>query len=161
LANQGLKPKTSGGQFSSTFATTLDATDNKKKYKKDSKKKDSKNLETEKNGIKKDIKCYKCGENHYASQCPNKKKVLEKEDSDSEKNEEEDRNVHATWHASTFTTYQVNAIGYSGFSQSEVLLDNQADISVMKPGLLRAFEDLASPVKVSGVGGIQLTVKQT
>ena len=39
-----------------------------------------------------------------------------------------------TWEANMFMTYlekQVNAIGYSGFRDMEVLLDNQADISIM------------------------------
>jgi hypothetical protein len=67
-----------------------------------------------------------------------------------------------TWgEATMFTTYlekQVNAIGCSGFRETEVLLDNQADISIMKPGLLRAFKPAEKTVRVNGVGGLQLTV---
>jgi hypothetical protein len=48
-----------------------------------------------------------------------------------------------TWEANMFATYlekQVNAIGYSSFGDAEVLLDNQADISIMRPELLRALK---------------------
>jgi hypothetical protein len=60
-----------------------------------------------------------------------------------------------------FTTYlekQVNAIGYSGFRDTEVLLDNQADISIMRPELLRALQPTEKKIQVNGVGGLQLTV---
>ncbi len=60
-----------------------------------------------------------------------------------------------------FTTYlekEVNTIGYSGFRETEVLLDNQADISIMRPGLLHAFKPAEKTVRVNGVGGLQLTV---
>ncbi len=52
----------------------------------------------------------------------------------------------------------MNAIGYSGFRETEVLLDNQADISIMRPGLLRAFKPAEKAVCVNGVGSLQLTV---
>ncbi len=57
-----------------------------------------------------------------------------------------------------FTTYlekQVNAIGYSGFFETEVLIDNQADISIMQPGLLCAFKPAENKVHINGVGGLQ------
>jgi hypothetical protein len=56
------------------------------------------------------------------------------------------------------TFKQVNAIGYTGLSETKVLLDNQADISIMKPGLLRALAPAEKTVKVNGVGGLQLQV---
>jgi hypothetical protein len=46
----------------------------------------------------------------------------------------------ATWDVSTFITYQVNAIGIDGFKPMEVLLNNQANISIMRLELLRAFK---------------------
>ncbi len=52
----------------------------------------------------------------------------------------------------------MNAIGYSGFCETEVLLDSQADISIMRPGLLRAFKPAKKTVYVNGVGGLLLTV---
>jgi hypothetical protein len=48
------------------------------------------------------------------------------------------------WEANAFhtvRTYQVNATGLSGFSLTEVLLDNQADISIVRPDLLRGLRD--------------------
>ncbi len=59
---------------------------------------------------------------------------------------------------STYLEKQVNAIGYSGFCKTEVLLDNQADISIMQPGLLRAFKPAKKKVHINGVGGLQLMV---
>ena len=46
---------------------------------------------------------------------------------------ESERIAAVTFEASTFVTYQVNAVSYNGFKPTEVLLDNQADISVMRP----------------------------
>jgi hypothetical protein len=51
--------------------------------------------------------------------------------------------------------------GYTGLSETEVLLDNQADISIMKPSLLRALAPAEKTVKVNGVGGLQLKVDLT
>ncbi len=53
---------------------------------------------------------------------------------------------------------QVNAIGYTGLSETKVLLDNQADISIMKPSLLRALVPAETTVKVNGVGRLLLQV---
>jgi hypothetical protein len=58
----------------------------------------------------------------------------------------------------TYLKKQVNAIGYSGFCDTEVLLDNQADISIMQPELLRALKPAEKKIRVNGVGGLQLTV---
>jgi sugar (pentulose or hexulose) kinase len=54
--------------------------------------------------------------------------------------EEEEAAVNAVWEANAFATvctYQINAVGFSGFRSTEVLLDNQADISIIRPELLR------------------------
>jgi hypothetical protein len=37
----------------------------------------------------------------------------------------------------TSKTYQGNAMGLSGFCETEVLLHNQVGISIMRPGMLR------------------------
>jgi hypothetical protein len=67
-----------------------------------------------------------------------------------------------TWgEATMFTSYlekQVTAIGYSSFHETEALLDNQADISIMRPGLLCAFKPAEKTVCVNEVGSLQLMV---
>ncbi len=60
------------------------------------------------------------------------------------KAQEEEKQAAATWDATTFVLYQVNVIGAKGFRPTEVLLDNQANISIMKPELLSAFEEAES-----------------
>ncbi len=43
--------------------------------------------------------------------------------------------VNAAWEANIFSrTYQVNAMGLSGFCETEELLDNQADLSICTLG---------------------------
>jgi hypothetical protein len=65
----------------------------------------------------------------------------------------------AAWEGNTFCTYQVNTIGINGFSPTEVLLDNQTDVSVMKPE--RMVKPAEKPIRVNGVGGVQLLADQT
>jgi hypothetical protein len=60
----------------------------------------------------------------------------------------------------TTQTYQVNAMDLKGFSPTEVLLDNQANIYIIRLELLRALQPVNQHVKVKGVGGIQLEVQQ-
>jgi hypothetical protein len=67
---------------------------------------------------------------------------------------EEEREVAVTWDATTFVTYQVNAIGLKGFKPMKVLFDNQANISIIRPKLLSAFEEAEN-------GGVQLKTKKT
>ncbi len=43
---------------------------------------------------------------------------------------------------------------------TEVLLDNQADISVMRPDMLRELHTLKDSVQVNGVGGVQMEVRE-
>jgi hypothetical protein len=40
-------------------------------------------------------------------------------------------------------------------------LDNQADISIIRPDLLRMLEPAEKPIRVNGVGGVQLVVNET
>ncbi len=58
-------------------------------------------------------------------------------------------------------THQINAIGIGGFKPTEVLLDNQANVSIIRPELLSAFEKTENGIKVSGVGGVQLYTEET
>jgi hypothetical protein len=62
----------------------------------------------------------------------------------------------------TFVTYQVNAIALGSFEPMEVLPYNQANISIMRPELLSAFQEAESEVRINRVGDVQLkTTKQT
>ncbi len=99
------------------------------------------------------VECFTCGElGHYANKCPTKK---------TGNDNEENRHAHVTWDASTFVTCQVHATGMVGkFKRHEVLLDNQADVSIIHPSLLREIEPAESSVNISGVGGLQFTVDE-
>ncbi len=99
---------------------------------------------------KRPVSCFICSGPHFANKCPEHKQSAKRDES----SDEEERHAHMTWEVSMFTTYlekQVNAIGYSGFQEAEVLLDNQADISIMKPGLLHAFKPAEKKVRVNRV----------
>ncbi len=140
LANQWVKPVTRGSAagFASTFTTTLDRTErprgNQLRGKrrgygkiKDDEQQGVGGSPKENNDRRAQVECFTCGElGHYANICPTKNKA---------NNEEADnRHAHVTWDASTFVTYQVHATGLVGkFKRSEVLLDNQADVSVIHP----------------------------
>jgi hypothetical protein len=174
LANQWLKPKAAGSGYASTFATTLDHPEDRRpnadrrgRNKRSGKQQQQQQHQQEPaatdsnkqdNKQKRPIKCFICEGPHFANKCPERKQSANQEES----GDEDERHAHMTWgEAAMFTTYlekQVNAIGYSGFRETEVLLDNQADISIMKPGLLRAFKPAEKTVRVNGVGGLQLTV---
>ena len=105
------------------------------------------------------IKCYACGEmGHYANKCPSRQTDSNENE---EQEQEETRSSHVTWNANTFTTYQVNAVQQKTFGPKDVLLDNQANISVVRPELLRDVQDAEQVVKINGVGGHQFTVTQT
>ena len=70
------------------------------------------------------IECFACGEmGHYANKCPQRQSDDEQDD--------KQKHGHVTWHADIFCTYQVTAIQQGRFKASEVLLDNQADISIV------------------------------
>ncbi len=119
--------------------------------------------EANNNGSKKDVKipkkdkkrtCFICDkEDHFVNECPQQKQAGARED-------KEDKKVaHLTWEANMFMPFkQVNAIGYTGLLETEILLDNLANISIMKPGLLWAVAPAEKTVKANGVGGQQLKV---
>jgi hypothetical protein len=75
--------------------------------------------------------------------------------------EDRDKNATATWDASTFATYQVNAVGTTGLEKGDVLLDNQANVSIMHPSLLSAIKRADAEIRVNGVGGVQLVTDCT
>jgi hypothetical protein len=108
---------------------------------------------------KKSIECFTCGENHYASNCPHRKKLMSAKQQQ-EGQDDGDAFVNAAWEANVYHTYQVKAVGMSGFSGTEVLLDNQADISIMRPELLQQLRPVEETVRVNGVVGVQLELKQ-
>ncbi len=169
LANQWLKPKATTSSFASTFSTTLDRVDEgdgrgrrKGKKQQGEKKRTDKNTDgtSNKGNRNKDKRraCFICDEEgHFANECPQRKQAAAvKQENDDE------RVAHITWEASTFMTFkQVNAIGYTGLSETKVLLDNQADISIIKPSLLCALVLAEKTVTVNGVGGLQLKVDCT
>ncbi len=117
---------------------------------------DENNDGTNNNSNKKKDKKHTCfisdKEGHFTNECPQQKQAA------AAKQEEDDERVsYLTWETSTFMAFkQVNAIGYTGLSVTEVLLDNQADISMLKPSILRALAPAEKTVKVNGVGGLQL-----
>jgi hypothetical protein len=168
LSNQWLKPKATGTGYASTFAMTLDKIDEgnrcgkgKGKQQQGEKKTEDKQRgatdSTKQENTKRPVKCFISSGPHFAKECPEQKQSANRE----ENGVEEERHAHMTWEANMFMTYlekQVNAIGYSSFHDMEVLLDNQADISVMRPELLRALEPTEKKIQVNGVGGLQLMV---
>jgi hypothetical protein len=74
---------------------------------------------------------------------------------------DEEKQAAATWDATIFVTYQVNTIGAVRFKPTEVLLDNQANISIMRPDLLLVFKEVETEIKINGVGGVQLSTRET
>jgi hypothetical protein len=103
------------------------------------------------------IKCFKCGEKgHIASfpNCPGKNK---------KKKEGEEGQVMVTWvDADVFATYDVfNATdGTLGLGKNVVLLDTQAKISLFHPSVLEDVRESKREIKINGIGGYQLTVKE-
>ncbi len=112
------------------------------------------------------IECFRCKEpSHYSSSkdCPlhpSMQKV-------------ESRAVNSTWQeyeASIYTTVRMeeeeleehtamNAVHVTqGLFPTEVLLDNQANISILHPMLLSNVRKAKQKIKVEGVGGTQLFV---
>jgi hypothetical protein len=54
-----------------------------------------------------------------------------------------------------------NAVGLeTSLARKEVLLDNQADMSIMHPSMLYDVREIDSKIRVKGVGGFQMTVKE-
>jgi hypothetical protein len=103
---------------------------------------------------------------HIAPNCPEK----EAEQETTAKEDEGKAKSFVTWEdgweeqeeIGTYVTYQVmNASEGHGFHEYDVLLDNQADISIVHPRLLREVMQADRPVTVKGIGGRQLVVEKT
>jgi hypothetical protein len=146
LASQWVKPKGVGGGTGTTFATTLDEVKmpcKDTKHRKNGKdKKDGGVNDNQKKGDgtpKKPVKCFNCEGDHYVRDCPELKR--------NKANNADTNMAAATFEATTFVTYQVNTVSYSGF--------------MMKPGLLHHIEPAKEEVNICGVGGLQLHVKET
>ena len=135
--------KTSAGVvFNTMSADEVRGKNKTKKNKKDPKLIKSKDSNKEQSETEKkdptEITCWECGElGHYKSKCPD----LKKDGSTGEHNK-----VHLT------TSELVFATGSPGFKWYEVLLDNQANISVVHPRLLTGLEEHNSTC--SGISGL-------
>jgi hypothetical protein len=92
-------------------------------------------------------------------QCPNYKK----------KSEDKDVNANATWQEYEASLYMMvrradeeeyivnNALSVKqALEPTKVLLDNQADISMIHPMLLKDVQKVDRRIRVNGVGGLQL-----
>jgi hypothetical protein len=99
--------------------------------------------------------CFNCVGDHYIKDCPELKR------NKSNNNSDYGGMAAITVEATTFMTYQVNAVSYTRFKDTKLLLDNQANICVMKPRLLHQIERATEEVKINGVGDLQLCAKET
>ena len=171
LANQWVKPKTYAPGLAATFATTkLDQQESSKNTNnKKSGKKSQEKAKPEKEAKRKDIskvECFGCGlTGHYSNQCPYKINKSKKNISDSDDGDEESASGHVTWaeagEGCSYVTYQVNTVSDVRFKPSEILIDNQANVSIVHPDLARNIEPAKRKVKINGVGGHQFTVEET
>jgi hypothetical protein len=177
LANQWLKTTgvTQSG-LASTFATKLDMPNpNGKTGKKQGKNKDEKDADTKakpKQDMSK-VKCFNCGKlGHIAPNCPDKEVEAEQSVKDNNGIEKIKAKAFVSWEdgwqeeeqaAGTYVTYRVcNGVGSNHqFRNYDVLLDNQADISIMHPRLLRQVMRADQPITVCGIGGKQLQATHT
>ena len=128
LASTWLKPKVgSTTGVGSTYATRIDSVTKKEpgagkqqsgktKIGKTPSENEAENADKKTAGGKqpksgKNIECFVCSEDHYASTCPNRKKG---------KNEDEEQFVNVALEANTYHTQQVLATGFQGFRDTEV-----------------------------------------
>jgi hypothetical protein len=113
------------------------------------------------------VKCFNCGEKgHIAPVCPEK-------DHEEKKEAENNWKQYVTWEdadeedilqeSSSYITYEVykSIEGSSKFSKYDLLLDNQADVSIVHPRLPRNVLVAESLITVKGIGGRQLKASYT
>jgi hypothetical protein len=108
------------------------------------------------------VKCFNCGKlGHITPTCPEK----EKEQGANAHDSEIKAKVFASWEdgwedeeVGTYVTYHVcNRISYHHkFQEYDIQLDNQADVSIVHPWLLREVMQVDQPVTMKGIGGKQL-----
>jgi hypothetical protein len=108
-----------------------------------------------------ELECWYChGKGHFLGKCPKRKKEKEAQDGKAQ--------AHATWqeleHSMFCTVCEVtvnNAVNaMQKLKTNEVLLDNQADVSIVHPVLLENVQPAERAIKVKGVGGIQMMANQ-
>jgi hypothetical protein len=117
------------------------------------------------------VKCYGCGKKGHLKNSPLCPKNIEKEKKASQ--EGRDAFMNATWREEMeagmyatiscedkLTDYVADAVvnTMQKVTLTQVLLDNQADISVIHPMLLKDVRPADKKIRVKGVGGIQLIV---
>lgn len=142
MANKYLKRKVAiSGSHGSTFVTTIDKVEPKHDEKR-----------CTGNRKKETLEVFQLWEEHYVNNCLELLQLRKA-------HEGKTKQSTATWDTSKFTMYLVNAIGGKGIGLIEVLLDNQADISIMRPELLCEIELVDREIQVSGIGSVQLIVK--
>ena len=92
-------------------------------------------------------KCWTCGSpDHFRSNCPQLKEVMEEE------------GVNCIF---DITTNNVLATMRQPLSDMEILLDNQATISIFKnKNLLTNIRSISKPILVNGISGVQIKVNQ-
>ncbi len=124
------------------------------------------------------VKCFNCGKLGHI--LPNRsEKATEREVEDEDETEKIKAKAFVSWEddwaeeeaavedaenqAGTYITYQVcNGVGGEHrFKNYDVLLDNQADVSVIHPRLLRQVMKAEQPITVRGIGGKQLEANHT
>ena len=110
------------------------------------------------------VECFTCQQKgHYSNKCPMKKASVATTTGD-EDDEDPAFHVNATWDMCVFNTRQVSvnsAVDPKVKVQPDwVLLDNQADISILHPRFLTDIETCA-PVRVNGIGGLTMVIDKT
>jgi hypothetical protein len=115
------------------------------------------------------IKCFACNQmGHYANKCQNKKEQEEEDDDEAE--------VHSMWHEEQEAAMHMTMVSWAdeeeaicrdcpnavhateGLLLTEILLDNQANISIVHPMPLEDIRPSPRRIKVNGVGGKQMIV---
>jgi hypothetical protein len=168
VAGNWVKPtsKLEGGTAATYVTIEEDAAIKRRKEQteKNKKKSAASGKEIDEQATKKDrsqLECWYCKEKgHFSSKCPKRKKDKEAKDGEAQ--------AHATWqeleHSMFCTVCEVtvnNAVNATQkLKPNEVLLDNQADVSIVHPVLLENVRPAEKVIKVKGVGGIQMIVDQ-
>jgi hypothetical protein len=110
------------------------------------------------------IQCFKCKEyGHYSTSpdCPKKQEQARAHLTTEETWEEYEANVFMTVTA-RIAEHTINEAVHMTrtLKPTDVLLDNQADISMVHPRLLTGVKPAKKKIKISGVGGVQLIVNK-
>jgi hypothetical protein len=109
-------------------------------------------------------KCWSCGKKgHLANskQCPNYKKAQDKEVSTNATLQEYEASMYTTVGCKMEEYIINNAVNImQKLGPTKVLLDNQADISILHPMQLKDVQPAERKIKVKGLGGLQMVVDQ-